>query len=187
MAKVICELQSIVSREIDPLESAVVSVTTLEGGTAFNVIPESVTARGTIRALTTERLSFVKQRVEQIAAGIAQANRCVAEVTWNDTDYPATVNDVDCWNLVQQIGREMIGVNQVHQIPPVMGGEDFAFYLEAQVPGCFVGLGVRNEELGAKYFVHNSRFKVDEEALPIGTALHVAFALRSMNDLASTN
>lgn len=187
MAKVICELQSIVSREIDPLESAVVSITTLEGGTAFNVIPESVTARGTIRALTTERLGFVKQRVVQIASGIAQANRCSAEVTWNDTDYPATVNDVDCWNLVQQIGREMIGVNQVHQIPPVMGGEDFAFYLEAQVPGCFVGLGVRNEELGAKYFVHNSRFKVDEEALPIGAALHVAFALRSMNDLARTN
>ena len=185
MAKVICELQSIVSREIDPLESAVVSVTILEGGTAFNVIPDSVTARGTIRALTTERLGFIKQRVEQIAAGTAQANRCTAEVLWNNTDYPATVNDANCWNLVQQIGGEMMGVDQVRQIPPVMGGEDFAFYGEAQVPGCFVGLGVRNEKIGATHFVHNSRFKVDEDALPIGTALHVAFALRSLNDLMS--
>lgn len=187
MAKVICELQSIVSREIDPLESAVVSITTLEGGTAFNVIPASATARGTIRALTTQRLGFIKQRVEQIAQGIAQANRCTAEVVWKDTDYPATVNDAQCWDLVQQIGCEMIGEGQVHQIEPVMGGEDFAFYGEAQVPGCFVGVGVRNEQIGATHFVHNSRFKVDEEALPIGTALHVAFALRSLRELASSN
>ena len=187
MAKVICELQSIVSREIDPLESAVVSITTLEGGTAFNVIPASTTARGTIRALTTQRLGFIKQRVEQIARGIAQANRCTAEVIWKDTDYPATVNDAHCWDLVQQIGCEMIGQGQVHQIEPVMGGEDFAFYGEAQVPGCFVGVGVRNEQIGATHFVHNSRFKVDEEALPIGTALHVAFALRSLRELASSN
>ena len=187
MAKVICELQSIVSREIDPLESAVVSITTLEGGTAFNVIPASTTARGTIRALTTQRLGFIKQRVEQIARGIAQANRCTAEVIWKDTDYPATVNDAHCWDLVQQIGCEMIGQGQVHQIEPVMGGEDFAFYGEAQVPGCFVGVGVRNEQIGATHFVHNSRFKVDEEALPIGTALHVAFALRSLRELANSN
>jgi len=187
LAKVICELQSIVSREVDPLESAVVSVTTLEGGTAFNVIPETVTARGTIRALTTDGLGFIKQRVEQIAAGIAQANRCTAEVVWNDTDYPATVNDAGCWELVQKIGLEMLGVERVHQIAPVMGGEDFAFYLEARVPGCFVGLGIRNEKIGSTHFVHNSHFKVDEDALPIGTALHVAFALRSLHELAKTN
>lgn len=186
MAKIICELQSIVSREIDPLESAVVSITTLEGGTAFNVIPGSVTARGTIRALTTPQLSFLKQRVQQIAEGIAQANRCRAEVVWKDTDYPATVNDANCWDLVQKIGRDMVGPDHVHQIRPVMGGEDFAFYVEAQVPGCFVGLGVRNEQMGATQFVHNSRFKVDEEALPLGTALHVAFALRSLRELAKS-
>jgi IAA-amino acid hydrolase len=154
----------------------------LNGGTAFNVIPASVTATGTIRALTTQRLQFIKQRVEQIAAGIAQASRCTAEVVWKDTDYPATVNDPGCWNLVQQLGREMLGSDQVKEIPPVMGGEDFAFYGEAGVPGCFVGLGIRNAQIGSTHFVHNSRFKVDEDALPIGVALHVAFALRSLNE-----
>lgn len=187
MAKVICELQSIVSREVDPLESAVVSITTLEGGTAFNVIPGSVTARGTIRALTTQQFGFIKQRVEQIAAGIALANRCTAEVVWKDTDYPATVNDAGCWDLVQQIGREMLGTDHVSEIQPVMGGEDFAFYGEAGVPGCFVGLGIRNEQIGAIHFVHNCRFKVDEEALPIGVALHVAFALRSLHELVESH
>jgi IAA-amino acid hydrolase len=66
----------------------------------------------------------------------------------------------------------------------VMGGEDFAFYTEAHVPGCFVGLGIRNESIGATHFVHNCRFKADENALPIGTALHVAFALESLLELA---
>ena len=184
MAKVICELQSIVSREIDPLESAVISITTLAGGTAFNVIPGSVTAQGTIRSLSTQRLAFIKERIQQVTQGIAQANRCTAEVVWQDTDYPATVNDPYCWKLVQQIGGELVGADRVHNIHPVMGGEDFAFYGEAGVPSCFVGLGVRNEQIGATHFVHNSRFKVDEEALPIGVALHVAFALRSLRELA---
>jgi IAA-amino acid hydrolase len=182
-AKIVCELQSIVSREIDPLESGVVSITTLNGGTAFNVIPASVTATGTIRALTTQRLRFIKQRVEQITAGIAQANRCTAEVVWKDTDYPATVNDPGSWNLVQQIGKEMLGIEHVKEISPVMGGEDFAFYGEAGTPGCFVGLGIRNEQIGSTHFVHNSKFKVDEDALPIGAALHVEFALRSLKEL----
>lgn len=185
MAKIICEVQSIVSREIDPLESAVVSMTTLEGGTAFNVIPDRVTARGTIRALTTAGLAFVKQRVRQIAEAVAEAHRCRAEVVWRDTDYPATVNDAECWNLAQQVAGEMLGADHVHQVNPVMGGEDFAFYAEAGVPACFVGLGIRNEQIGATHFVHNCRFKVDEDALPIGTALHVAFALQSMKELAA--
>ena len=81
----------------------------------------------------------------------------------------------------------MLGVEQVHLIAPVMGGEDFAFYLEASVPGCFVGLGIRNAQIGSTHFVHNSRFKVDEDALPIGSALHVAFALKSLNELGRTN
>jgi IAA-amino acid hydrolase len=183
MAKIVCELQSIVSREVDPLDSAVVSITTLEGGAAFNVIPDQVVARGTIRALTTAGLQFVKQRVGQIVMGIAQANRCRAEVVWRDIDYPATVNDGDCWQLVRQVAGEMLGTDRVHQIPPVMGGEDFAFYSEAGVPGCFVGLGIRNEAIGATHFVHNCHFKVDEDALPIGAALHVAFALRALREL----
>lgn len=183
LARVICDVQSIVSRELDPLDAGVVSVTTLQGGTAFNVIPNSVTATGTLRALTTARLEQMKQRVVEIAQGVAAAHRCRAEVRWNDIDYPATVNDGHCWNLAQQIGGELLGREQVRELAPVMGGEDFAFYCEAGVPGCFVGLGIRNEQLGATHFVHHCQFKVDESALAIGAALHVEFALRSLNEL----
>ncbi len=166
LAKVICELQSIVSREMDPLDSAVISVTMLEAGTAFNVIPNSATARGTIRALTTARLQFIKQRIQELAEHVAAANRCRAEVKWPDMDYPATVNDEHCWDVVRAVGSELLGSEQVRQVSPVMGGEDFAFYNEAGVPGCFVGVGMRNEQIGATHFVHQTRFKVDEDAPP---------------------
>lgn len=96
--------------------------------------------------------------------------------------YPPTVNDGDCWDLAKEIGAEMLGNEAVHQVDPVMGGEDFSFYTQ-QVPGCFVGLGIRNEDCGSIYSVHHPRFKVDEDALPLGTALHVAFARRSLADL----
>ncbi|MCP4817492.1 MAG: M20/M25/M40 family metallo-hydrolase, partial [Planctomycetaceae bacterium] len=84
----------------------------------------------------------------------------------------------------REIAGQMLGDDHVFEVPPVMGGEDFAYYTE-RVPGCFVGLGVRNEAVGAMYMVHHPMFKADEEALPIGTALHVNFALESLRELAT--
>jgi len=181
-AKLVTELQTLVSRETDPLDSAVVSITTINGGKAFNVIPEVVKLTGTIRALNMEMLGHLKTRVSEIATSVATANRCEAEIAFPGNDYPPTVNDGESWKLAQRLGAEALGASAVHEMPPVMGGEDFAFYTE-QVPGCFVGLGVRNEAQGAAYYVHHPKFKADEDALPLGTALHVAFALNSLDEL----
>jgi len=178
-AKVVCELQTIVSRELDPLEPGVVSVTAINGGEAFNVIPPSVRMLGTIRSLTSPGLEFLKQRIRELAGHVAAANRCEAQVDFPGTGYPATVNEPGCWGMAQEVGRQLLGEDAVHELAPVMGGEDFAFYVE-QVPGCFLGLGIRSEEKGAVYSVHHPRFKVDEDALPIGAALHAALALRSL-------
>lgn len=181
-AKLVCELQTIVSRETDPLESAVVSVTGMQGGDAFNVIPQSMRLIGTFRSLTSEGLEHLKDRIREVASHVALANRCTAEVEFAGPDYPATVNDSTCWEVVRELGKGMLGPYAVHELPPTMGGEDFAFYAE-RVPGCFVGLGIRSEEEGSVFSVHHPRFKMDERALPIGTALHVAFALRSLEEL----
>jgi IAA-amino acid hydrolase len=181
-AKVVCELQTIVSRELDPLEPAVVSITAIHAGEAFNVIPPEVRMIGTLRSLTGTGLEFLKQRVREIATHVAMANRCAADVEFPGCDYPATVNDAECWELAKEIGRKLLGASDVHELAPVMGGEDFAYYAE-RVPGCFIGLGVRNESEDAVYSVHHPKFKVDEDALPIGMALHVAFALRSLEEL----
>jgi amidohydrolase len=178
-AKIVVELQTIVSREVDPLDSAVISVTTFHAGSAYNVIPPQAELKGTIRALTIERFGMLKERVQQMSTAIAVANRCEAVVDFPGIDYPPTVNDAGVWNDVAAMASGLLGAAAVHELPAIMGGEDFAFYSQ-QVPSCFVGLGVRNEEQGATFQVHHPRFKVDEDALPIGSALHTCFAFEHL-------
>ena len=175
-SKIVVELQTIVSREIDPLDSGIVSVTCFNAGSAYNVIPPTAELSGTIRALTAERFEMIKDRVQTITELIAQANNCQATVTFPGIDYPPTVNNGQLWGDIASMAGGLLGAEQVREFVPVMGGEDFAFYAE-QVPSCFVGLGVRNEEQGAIYGVHHPKFKVDEDALPLGSALHTCFAL----------
>lgn len=178
LSQIVCALQTVVSREMSPFDPSVVSITTLRGGEAFNVIPQEVVASGTIRSLTTAGLLKLRASIERICQSVAEAYRCTAKVERidDDPDYPATVNDSGSWALVQEAARQLVPSAQVVEVPPVMGGEDFAYYVE-QVPGCFVGLGIRNESIGATEFVHHPRFKADEAALPLGTALHVSVAL----------
>ncbi|MCH7726449.1 MAG: amidohydrolase [Planctomycetes bacterium] len=186
-AKIVTELQTIISRELDPLDSGVISITSIHGGEVFNVIPPDVRMLGTVRALTMSQLRHFQQRIRDVATHIAQAHQCEAAVEFPGHDYPPTVNDQHCWNVAQEIGSELLGKDNVTESPPIMGGEDFAYYTEA-IEGCFVGLGIRNESIDAEYNVHHPKFKVDEDALPIGSALHVAFALRSLEELnASSN
>jgi IAA-amino acid hydrolase len=184
-AAIVSALQTIVSRNTDPLEAAVVSVTTIHGGDAFNVIPMDVRLGGTIRSLTTKGLQALQARVRTVAEGVAAAHGCAAQVSFPGHDYPATVNDAGVWEMTRQVAGEMLGERAVTEFPPVMGGEDFSYVLE-RVPGCFVGLGTRNDALGATYPVHHPKFLVDENALPIGAALHVAFALRSLEELSAS-
>ena len=181
-AQIITSLQSIISREADPLNSGVVSITAVHGGQASNVIPEQVDIMGTIRSLSTENLNHLQKRVGEIATGVGQAHGCEVSVEYPGNDYPPTVNDEATWHAARQVAGELLGAEAVHELEPVMGGEDFAFYTE-RVPGCFVALGVGNEELGAVYGVHHPKFKVDEAALPLGTALHVRFALDALSRL----
>jgi len=180
-SKIICELQTIVSRELDPLDPGVVSITTFHGGEAFNVIPQSVKLTGTIRSLTARGMAFLEERVRSIATHIAAANRCDAQVDFLDA-YPPTVNDAHCWDVAQSIAREMLGESNIQQLLPVMGGEDFSYYTN-RVPGCFVALGMRNECEGSVYGVHHPMFKADEDILPVGSALHVAYAMKTLDEL----
>lgn len=181
-AKVVCELQTIVSRELDPLVPGVISITSINGGTAHNVIPPSVRLIGTVRSLSKDGMTWMKERIREITIQIAAANRCEATVEFPNFTYPPVVNDGAMWQVVQQLGGELLGQDKIHESPPVMGGEDFSYYTE-RIPGCFVVLGIGNEEEGAVHGLHTPRFRVDENALPLGTALHTAFAIRSLAEL----
>ena len=183
-AQVITNLQSIISRELDPLDSGVVSISAIHGGQAANVIPPEVKIRGTLRSLTMDGLLSLQKRVKEIAGSVAKAHGCEAIVDYPGNDYPPTVNDGDMWEFAKEVGSDMLGKENVNDLDAVMGGEDFAYYTQ-KVKGCFVVLGMQNEKIDAIYSVHHPMFKADEEALHIGTALHTMFALKSLEELST--
>jgi IAA-amino acid hydrolase len=180
-AKVVVELQTFVSLETDPFEPTVVSVGSIHGGDAFNVIPESVRMTGTIRSLSLEGLLRVKQRLEEVARGIAVANRCDAAVSYPIKDHPPTTNARAAWALASRAAASIVGSDGVHHMEPILGAEDFAFY-QRRIPGCFTFIGVSHADWRTRYGVHHEKFTVDEAALPIGAALHVATALEALAD-----
>ena len=138
--------------------------------------------QGTIRSLTMEGILKLQKRVKELAEATAIANRCEAEVTFPGNDYPPTINDAECWNLGRSSAAEILGTEKVTEMSPIMGGEDFAYYTE-EIPGCFSFLGVGNSILDAIYDVHHPMFKVDEDALSLGTAIHVNNALKALQSL----
>lgn len=183
-AQIITAIQTIVSREADPVEPRVVSVTKIHAGNAYNITPGQVEFGGTIRALSTEEIQKTRASLKRLAEGIASSMLCEAEFLMCDgeLDYPATFNHAIAWKDAKEIASQFLSDKHVHDIAPVMGAEDFSFYAQ-EVQSCFIGLGVRNEGLGAVYDVHHGCFKVDEAALKIGTAMHVGFALKSLSML----
>ncbi len=181
-SKIVVELQTLISRELSPLESGVISITMANAGSATNVIPSTMELQGTIRSLTSEGISKLQNRVKEVAESIAIANRCEAEVSFPGNDYPPTVNDADCWELGKAAAKDILGQEKVSEMNSIMGGEDFAYYTE-EIPGCFSFLGVGNPEIDAVYDVHHPMFKVDEEALSLGTAVHVNTAIKALENL----
>ena len=134
---------------------------------------------GTFRSLTSEGLSRVRSRIAEIASGVAAANRCAASVSALMPDYPPTINDEAAWAIACRAAQGVVGAGNVRRMDPIMGGEDFAFY-QQRIPGCFACIGVSRADWQTRHGVHHPMFVVDETALPIGAALHVAMALESL-------
>ena len=178
-AKIIIELQTIVSRETNPFAPTVVTVGSIHGGEAMNVIPEEVRMNGTFRSLAMEDLMRVKRRIEEIATGVGAAHRCDVTVSYPIPEFPPTVNDQAAWNVARRAAERVVGGENVRRMDPVLGAEDFAFY-QQRISGCFTFIGVSHADWHTRHNVHHPKFRVDESALPIGTALHVAMALEAL-------
>jgi len=175
-ASAISALQSIVSREINPLESAVISICKIEAGKeAYNVIPDFATFGGTIRSQNADLREYLPRRIKEILDGIVPAMRGSYELHLMRR-FPPTVNEEKMTSLVARAAREVLGEEKVFEMKPLMGSEDFPFYLQ-RVPGSFVFFGVKNTEKGILYPHHHPRFDIDEEVLPLGAAIDVAVAL----------
>jgi amidohydrolase len=168
-------IQAIVSREVDPLESAVVSICKMEAGEAYNVIPETATFGGTIRSHKPELRESLPKRVKEILDGVVLGMRGNYEFNLM-SKFPATINDEKMTAFVVNVAKEILGGDKILLMKPLMGSEDFSFYLQ-KIPGTFAFLGVENKEKGIIYPQHHPKYEIDEDILPIGTTLHVAVAL----------
>ncbi|OEL18641.1 IAA-amino acid hydrolase ILR1-like 7 [Dichanthelium oligosanthes] len=166
----ILNLQQIVSREIDPLQGAVVSITFLKGGEAYNVIPESVTFGGTMRSMTDEGLTYLKKRIKEDKM----------------RPYPVVINDGRMYGHAKAVAESFLGEKNVKVAPLLMGAEDFGFYAQ-RMAGAFFNIGIRNEStMATVHKLHSPYFVVDEDVLPVGAAFHAAVAFEYLKKHAST-
>ncbi|KAL5768693.1 hypothetical protein ACOSP7_015239 [Xanthoceras sorbifolium] len=179
-SNVIVSLQHLVSREADPLDSQVVTVTKFQGGGSFNVIPDSVSIGGTFRALSKESFAQLRQRIEEVITMQARVQRCNATVTFNENGkpfYPVLVNNKDLHEHFRKVAGDMLGFQNLKVMLPLMGAEDFSFYAEA-ISGYFFCLGLDDKTKGTFESEHSPLFRINEDALPYGAALHASLAMR---------
>jgi len=165
-AALIQALQTIPSRNVDPIESAVVSVTQIHAGDTWNVIPNAAVLRGTTRAFKPEVQDMLERRMREICAGIASAYGTEVKVRY-ERRYPPTVNAVRETEICASVLERMVGAENVARVPPVMGSEDFAFMLQVKA-GCYVFVGNGPGEGGC--MLHNPHYDFNDAILPIGAS-----------------
>ena len=172
---IVLALQSLIAREIDPVDAGVVSTTTIHGGTATNQIPSSVVLQGTVRALSDSVRKHLEMRLQEVARDCAQAYRCEAQTRYFN-GYPVTRNDDASTVEFERIVREALPAHKFeHMESPVMGGEDFAYYAQ-EIPACFYLLGVEDGQWKSAH-LHQPTFDFNDAAIPLGIGAMVMLAL----------
>ena len=177
-AQVIVALQGLVSRGGDPGEGSVLSITAVESGTTYNVIPETAHLKGTCRSLSAARRDALEADIVRVATGVAEAHGARADVRYR-RNYPATINAAEPAAWARAAAVDVLGAQAVHgDRPPSMGGEDFAFFLE-QRPGCYAWIG-QGGGPGA-CAIHNPHYDFNDELLPVGASYWVRLVQRRLS------
>jgi amidohydrolase len=168
-------LHLLMTRERSPAQPAVLTIGSIHGGTAGNVIADEVVMKGTLRTYDAELRARLKQRIEEVAGGTASTLRGDARVVWEE-GYPPTVNDRAITALVNRVAAGVVGESGLVEHEASFGGDDMAYFCAA-VPGCYFRLGSANPAVGLTNPPHSARFDFDEAALPLGAQLLAATAL----------
>lgn len=181
-AHVVTALQTIVSRNISPLDSAVVTVGKFSAGTAFNVIADTAKLSGTVRTFNQQTHADIPEIFERVVRGVCEAMNATYRLNYKRQTLPL-VNDLDMCELVAECAAEVVGGENVVRDESVrtMGGEDMSYFLE-RVPGCYFFLGTRNEERGLVHPHHSPRFDIDESALALGVEVMTRVARRYLGE-----
>jgi amidohydrolase len=180
-AEIVLALQTIVSRTVDPLDSAVVSVGFMRGGSAYNAIPDGLHIGGTARSFRPEVQDAIERRIREIARGAAAVHGAAAEADYRRS-YPPTINHAAETEFAAEVAAEICGPDQVlRDIAPSMGGEDFSFMLNKR-PGAMLWLG--NGPGEGDCFLHNARYDFNDDALPVGVSFLARLAERFLEKAA---
>ena len=176
-AAIVQSLQTIVSRRVGPVDSAVVSVTIFQAGTAKNVIADTVRIAGTARSFLADTRTLLRESIREICETTAKTYNCELDFDW-DHGYPATVNHAAEAERAAQVMGQVIGMDQIDRdMEPSLGGEDFSYMLEEK-PGCYIWLGTGPAP--ADGMLHNARYDFNDEALPIGASYWVQLVENEM-------
>lgn len=178
-AHLISALQTLMSRERNPLDPGILTIGSIHGGNAFNVIPDEVKLLGTVRTLSDELWEAMPKRIVRMAEGVASGFGAEVKVEYQKM-YPVTRNDSEIVNRIEKVAKNFVGQSKVIRHQTTMGGEDMSFFLR-EVPGCFFFIGSANEAKGLHHPHHNSLFDFDEDALGIG----IEMLIRSVESLLS--
>jgi hippurate hydrolase len=170
-------LQTIVSRNVAPVDTAVLSITQFHAGDAYNVIPQTARLSGTVRAFSNATMTMIGERMTRTVQGVAQAMGATATLDFR-VNFAPTVNDSQQAEFAASVCAELVGAERViRDLDPSMGAEDFAFMLERR-PGAYFRIGQGGAESGC--FLHNPRYDFNDEILPLGAALFVRLAERAL-------
>lgn len=180
-AHIITAVQSIVSRNVRPLDQAVISLCSMQAGDpgAFSVVPGKATLVGTVRSFSAEVQDLLERRLQEVCAGVAMGLGATAHVRYERV-YPATINTRPEARFAASVARHLVGNDHVDDaLEPSMGAEDFAFMLQVK-PGAYLRLGQGTEHGVGSCFLHNSRYDFNDEILPLGSALHAGLVEQAM-------
>jgi amidohydrolase len=175
-AEVVLALQTIISRNIDPILPGVVTIGSFRSGNAGNVIPPYAELSGTVRSVSEEERAEIHQRIEQLARGVAAAMRAEIELVWT-WGTPATINDPAMAAIVRETALELVGPERVEDGPLKVVSEDMSEFLN-RVPGCYYFVGSQNPDKGFVWGHHHPRFDIDEDAMAVGVGTLAGSALR---------
>lgn len=179
---IVTNLQSVISRNIDSRDSAVLSFGKIIGGEKENIVAQNVRVSGTLRTLSPEIKNKVKERVKEMVEFTAKGYGATGKVTYKDS-YTALINHDEYIDIVKENGKELLGDSGIYvKTLANMGVEDFAYFVE-KVPGAFFNLGVGNKKKGITAPLHNDKFDIDEDSLKIGVALQIFNILSTYDKL----
>ena len=178
-SEIIVALQTIVSREINPILPAVITIGAFRAGEAPNVIPDTAEMRATVRSFDPEVRELLQKRISEIIEGIATTMRATVDLRYH-LGYPPLINEPEMTELVRQVATDVVGPERTVEGKPQMGSEDFSYFLQ-RVPGSFFNVGTKNPDKGLIWGHHHPRFDIDEEGMSYGIETMVGVVKRYLN------